>query len=307
MGTITTKTLSNELFRKLIKGVFISTGEKLKDEYTGLFWETTTDELDVIYHQYAGIGLPEEIPQGQSFPTKEPIKGNNKTLTQTKYGYSIRFTEEFKRFNQWSVVEQLMKELRTHQSIFKNQKVFSVYNNAFSNSYDGWDTGKAMCATNHTLLNGDTFSNKPSTNLQLSVASLLAGLIHFDDIVNDQGLPYFQEPRNLIVPTALYPTARELLYSTGKPHEISNTLNIFQDYELQIRKVHYLTSPTAWFITTDAEKFANFAGPSIVTAAEPDIVVQAAADNSRDTIVSSRQFFAAGYGGFLFVYGSPGA
>src|SRR5210317_1449993 len=66
----------------------------------------------------------------------------------------------------------------------KQVKAAAVLNNAFSSSFTGGD-GKELCATDHPLGGGGTFSNEPSSAADLNETSLESALIDISNFVDE--------------------------------------------------------------------------------------------------------------------------
>jgi hypothetical protein len=88
-----------------------------------------------------------------------------------------------------------------------------------------------------------------------------------------------------------------------KPFEQSNTnyqLNSYYNWDVRPFVYHRLTSATSWYLIGDVND--DEFGPRVYTHAEPDLKVEDAPDRSRDTIVTSQQYFDYGFSDARLVY-----
>ena len=108
---------------------------------------------------------------------------------------------------------------------------------------------------------------------------------------DDSGNIFTASPDTLVVNHTLIWDANELLKSSGKPWEMSNTIN---PYKGEVTPFPYtrLTSDTSWFLLAkNNPRYHLF----VITTMAPDVRVYSV-DSTRDTIVQSLQYFKYGFG-----------
>ena len=116
--------------------------------------------------------------------------------------------------------------------------------------------GVALCSAAHPI-DGGTFSNTFSTQLDLNEASLLSALTNIRTNFRDQaGLKIFARGRKLLVPPALEWVAARLVHTPLRPGTGDNDISALQatgslpeKYEV----MDFLTSPYAWFVQTTVD------------------------------------------------------
>lgn len=104
---------------------------------------------------------------------------------------------------------------------------------------------------------GATWSNSPSTAVDLNESTLIAGMKAIrTGFVNEAGLKVRARAQRLIVPVALEDTAIRLIKTELRPGTVNNDVNAIQsmsgglhDFEV----LDYLTSNYGWFLKTDIE------------------------------------------------------
>ena len=127
----------------------------------------------------------------------------------------------------------------------------AIINNGFTTN--GPD-GVPLFSTAHPLLAGGTQANRPTTDADLSVSSLMAALQTIEDMVDDRGKKIMTKAVLLVVPTGNMWTAAELLNSQQKPYTANNEINALQEKDLLHFVYHYLTDSDSWIVLAEKEK-----------------------------------------------------
>ena len=185
----------------------------------------------------------------------------------------------------------------------KQVKAASILNNAFDSSFTGGD-GLELCSTAHTLQNGNTFRNEPSTAADLNETSLENALIDISDFVDERGLNVALRGMKLIVPANLQFVADRLLESDLRPGTADNDVNAIRNMGMvpQGYAVNpFLTDTDAWFVLTDAPNgLKHFQRTPIRTAMEGDF-------DTGNVRYKARERYSFGWSDPRGIYGSPGA
>lgn len=122
----------------------------------------------------------------------------------------------------------------------------SVFNNAFSASYLGYDS-KALCADDHPRSRTDSTSVDNKLTLALTADNLETAVQTMSALKDDKGEEISIMPDTLIVPRALAKTGRELTGSTLNPETGNNAINVHNGMKLVVWE--FLTDSNAWFVT----------------------------------------------------------
>lgn len=113
----------------------------------------------------------------------------------------------------------------------------------------------ALCATNHPI-DGGTYANRPTVDIDLNEASLLAGMIQIRTNFRDQaGLRLYARPRKLVIPPQLEPVAIRLTKTQLRPGTADNDVNAILTTTGGLPDGYfvcdYFTSAFAWFLLTN--------------------------------------------------------
>lgn len=161
--------------------------------------------------------------------------------------------------------------------------------------------GVALISTSHPV-NGTTIANRPTIDVDLNEASLLAGQAAVRANFRDNaGLRMQARARKLVVPIALEPVAIRLLKTELRPGTADNDVNAILSTSGGIPEgylVHdYLTSNFAWFLLTDQKGLSYLQR----IAFEMDMQVDFITDN---LLVKAFERYSFSYYDFRSIYGS---
>jgi len=292
---------NKDLLKGTLEKLFDTTDRAKIVEYPNIFKDIKTDEYYIRRMRIAGLPQGGEIGLGENIPTYDPVYGGTLEFTQKRFGWGFTITDAMKRFEQYDLYAKFTRDLKKTMWEMKDVEVFKLINNPTSTTYGaGYDTF-ALAYDDHTCLDdaSTTYDNK--TTSDLSVSSFEDGTVYFDTIVDDQGQINPGRPNKLIVPPQLRVEAMQLMAPGGVPFEFSNTKNVFPDWDLTLFVAHRMTDDDAWFMAdTNHEDY----GLLVITAQDPDIVVQDAPNTSRNTYVTSQQHFEYGFDDARYIYAS---
>lgn len=118
----------------------------------------------------------------------------------------------------------------------------------------------ALVATNHPIDNG-TYANRPSPDIGLNEAGIEYALQQIRVFPDQAGLRMFARGRKLVVPVALEFTAERLTKAELRPGTSDNDITAYlsaggmpEGYQV----MDFLTSPTAWFVTTSIKGLVSY-------------------------------------------------
>ena len=161
--------------------------------------------------------------------------------------------------------------------------------------------GKALIATDHPI-DGGTVANRPSTDVELNEATLLAGMIAIRTNFKDQaGLKVFARARKLLVPPQLEPVAIRLTKSELRPGTADNDVNAIMSTSGGLPEGYmtndFLTSATAWFLLTNIDGLSYMERVKFETDMQVDFVT----DN---LLVKGYERYSFGYYNWRSIWGS---
>jgi hypothetical protein len=205
-----------------------------------------------------GLGVMPEKTEGASVSYGEIGEAYTRRYTHTSYGLAIRITREMNDDELYGVMGKMTQALARSAKYAVEQQAANVFNNGFT-AYAANPDGLALFSTAHLLAGSSTtFANKPSTDADLSVATLQAGLVRFEQQVDDKNLLIVCPAETLLVSPSDMFLAQEILRSPQKPFTADNEINVLRGL-LRLEVNHFLTDTDAWFILSSKENHSlNF-------------------------------------------------
>jgi len=269
--------VKNDFSRLLEPGVnkiFGDSYSRFPVEYTEIF-DTEKSmkafETDVNMH---GLGLAQVQGEGASVQYATFGQGPKKVYEHIAYGLGFIITHQAMVDNLYmTVMKKGAEKLALSMRTVKETVAANVLNRAFNSSYTGWD-GKELCATNHLLSKGGTWSNELATPMAMSEVALEQALIQIGGYTDDAGIPMSCMGMKLIIPRQLEFEVQRILKSDLQYNTSDNAINVLKSgrYLPQGFTVnHYLTSDTAWFIKTNSlDGLKHFERESLVVKNDSD-------------------------------------
>lgn len=183
---------------------------------------------------------------------------------------------------------------------FKEIVCANILNNATTYNTQLGGDGVALCSTAHPYDLG-TWANRPTVDTDLNESSLLTAQTTIPQVfVDEAGLRIMAEAKKLVVPQALEPVAIRLLKTELRPGTANNDVNAIQSTAGGVKDylcMRYLTSNTAWFLTTNIKGLILMQRNSF----EMDMWVDNVTDN---LLVKAYERYSAGYNDPRCIYGS---
>jgi hypothetical protein len=245
------KAIVEPILNKAFDGVYNQRADEWKqfvDETPGI--ARAYHEEPVMFGFVAAPEIPDGMPvtyqQGGVLFTKRYIYkvyglAYAMTLVLIEDGDHIRIGSIYAKHLAQSLIET------------KEVKCANLLNFAFNSSYPGGD-GVELNNSAHPIVNG-TFSNIAAVSSALSQTSLEQQLISIKKAVDNNGKKIRLAPKKLIVPPDLSFQAEVLLKSvlrTGTNNNDINPIKSAGGLDADCAVVTRLTSPTAWWVSTDA-------------------------------------------------------
>lgn len=249
VGVVSTASIAKAIWPGVNKFYGLGYNEHSKEFEMIFDKETSTKayEEDVLL---SGTGLAPVKEQGSSISYDSIAQGFITRYTHVVYALGFIVTREMMDDDQYDLAFKKAKFLG--RSIRTTQEVVcaNILNRAFNSSYAIGD-GKEMCATDHPLKAGGTFSNELSTGADLSEAAIEQACIQIAGFTDDRGLQMSAKGKKLIIPKELKFQAKRILNSVQQSHTANNATNALKDENLVVVTNHYLNDANNWFIKTD--------------------------------------------------------
>lgn len=229
--------------------------ESLPAYYPDVLRVETTEKAYEDFIITAGLGTTPTKPESVTVALDRPFQVGSVRMTITSYGLGYEVSKELMDDDLYGVVaDPASRFLATSGRDTEERQGAALFNLAFTTqqAYDGVSLINAA----HPLVAGGTASNAPASAQALGFTSLQASIERMRQMVNERGLRIRLMPSNLIVPIPLEWLADEILLSSKKPHEATNTENVMAASRIGLKAFTwpYLTSTTAWFVTVDKSK-----------------------------------------------------
>lgn len=183
---------------------------------------------------------------------------------------------------------------------FKEIQAANILNTATTYDATIVGDGVALCATNHPV-DGSTFANRPSTDLDLNEAAVYSAAIAVRKFRDNANLRARFRTKRLIVPLELEYVASRLLNTELRPGTANNDINAIRENNLfpdGYLVVDYLTSQYAWMVLTDAPEGLLY------LERVPFEMSMWTDDVTDNLLVKGYERFYCGYDGPRGIYGS---
>lgn len=229
-------------------------------EYTELFDLFTSDKAYEEDVQLTGFGVAPVKAQGASVTYDSEVQGPTTRYTHIAYALGYIVTHEELKDNLYTEVSNsragaLARAFRQT----KERVAANVYNRATTSGYTGGD-GVVLLSTAHVNTSGGTYSNKLTTDADLSEAALEDLTIQIMQATDDRGLQINLMPKSLIVAPSNYYNANRILKTEKQVDTANNNINVLKANGVIPKLVvnHYLTDSDAWFIRTNVSNGMKF-------------------------------------------------
>lgn len=246
-------------FRSIVEPIlneaFDGVYDQRADEYKEVF--TEEDGIPRNYHEEPvlfGFGAAPELPDGMPVTYQQGGVLFIKRYVYHVFGLAYALTKVLVEDGDHIRIGTVYaKHLAQSLMETKEVKCANELNRAFNNTYAGGD-GVSLSNASHPIVNG-TYSNILATAAALSQTSLEQLLIQIRSAVDANGKKIRLMPKKLIVAPGNIFQAEVLLKSvlrTGTNNNDVNPVKSMGLLEADPAVLSRLTSPTAWWIQTDA-------------------------------------------------------
>jgi phage major head subunit gpT-like protein len=205
----------------------------------------------------AGLGLFAHKPEGQAITYDDMVQGPSKRWVHRTYSLGIKISEELIEDSLYPDIPTEMKSLSAELGKSADETltllVWDMLNNGTATTNHGCADAKALFASDHVLLNGDSYNNLLSPAADLSATSLQTAIDDFEMTKGDEGRYQNIKAKYLIVNPSNAWKAKELLNSAFDPESANNAVNTLKERNLSL-----IVSPQF----TDTDAFVLMAEPA---------------------------------------------
>ena len=278
---------------------------RYENQHTEIFSTETSDRAFEEEVMLSGFGSAPVKNEGAAVEFDDAVESFTARYTHETIALAFAITEEAIEDNLYDrLAARYTRALARSMANTKQVKAAAVLNNAFTAGQFAGGDGVALCATNHPLVSGGTFSNTLATAADLSETSLEQSLIDIQAFVDERGLKVALQGRKLIIPKELQFTAERILKSPLRVGTADNDINALKNMGMipeGYRINNFLTDSDAFFIMTDAPNgLKHFVRAPLRTAIEGDF-------DTGNTRFKARERYSFGFSDPRGIFGSVGA
>jgi len=234
-----------------LRRVCIEAGEERPREYGFTHTVADMETNPVVDRQIAMLGTMPSKLEGESMALDSPILGGTVTHYAEPYALAVEITWEMWRDERYGVMQDFAAHSGRSGRHREEVDAASIFNNAFSNTFAGFD-GVALCSTAHPFIDGSgTWANRPNPDIGFSVTGIQNMILDFEGLENERHITEVMTPRTLVIHYQQKFAAREILGSGSKPYTMDNELNALIEEDLRVLHHHFLTTATNWFALAD--------------------------------------------------------
>ena len=299
---------SNQIAQLLRPGLKAVVGQypAYPEQWTEIYKTYKSDKYQEIEVEMKYLGAADIKLEGAPISTDTMGERVITSYTHKRVGLSFTITKE-------AIEDDLYKSqfpmqavsLKKSLIVTKNILGANLLNNAFNPAAPIGD-GQPVCSTAHPI-DGGTFANAFGAGIppvDFSEAALEQALILIQKFPMQSGILSATMAKKLVIPRELQFSAARLLDSKFRVATANNDINAMyhNDYIPEGYRVNqYLTSPTAYFICTDAEDGLKHYER---TPVQTDTYVDFMTDN---VMAKATERYSFGITNPRAIFGSPGA
>jgi len=220
-------------------------------------------EEDVIR---SGLGLPNIKGEGAPVTYDTQIAGPKQTWIPDVFALAIRITEEAIEDNLYELrggSEGDLKELfyDLGEAMAENMETLCArfFNSGTATTYHTTRFSKALFATDHSRLDGSSFSNK-STQTDLTYAAFWTNLVAAENQYNHRQYRIKKKVKNLWIPPQLEQKGLEILKSTDRPDTANRAVSAYavSGRKIALKVWPHMTDTDMWVLHLDGDGIILF-------------------------------------------------
>lgn len=237
------------------------TGELFKPQYT-----THAAE---IYEVFAGVGLYSQTAETQTVPLDTPKVTNKVFVNVLDWTKGVELSKNMFDDNMHGVWARIVQDMARKARITQDFQAFALFRNGFTTTLTA--DGAAVFGA-HTLIKGGTYTNYTSgASSALSDTSLYTAIVSMRQQPDQANVIMGNVPSILLVPSALFKLAMQLVDSALVADSAQNAINVYRSaYGIKVLTSPFLDaaaggSDTAWFLLARNHGFTRLIRQGIET------------------------------------------
>ena len=300
---LTTSRFTHAITETSLKKVFVIGYKEVSPIYPRVFNVDNARFLSEKTLTTESTPLLAEGGEGTNVHTFDINEAYKTTYTQRVFDGGFYVTLQMRIFDMYGLIAKFTKDIGRAAAETTDYYAADYFNNctATTAAYVLAD-GKALIDTAHPLVGGSTFSNKPTTDVDIDVAPLEDALFYYDTIPDHNGNPtQAKEPGLIIVNPKLKPRVLQLLTAEKVPFEQSNTPNIIKTgWNIDVAFWKWISGTDDWFLLPKRIDYNR-----MFWGYKPNIEVTYKGE-TRNQLVTCVSMFKQGFDDPRDVYGSTG-
>ena len=200
----------------------------------------------------AGLGYLVAKPEGAAYTNDERIQGFKKTWNHKAYALAVRITHEAIEDDQYGKMKMVAKDLGVSAAATMHLLAIRMLMNAAATTYHTTGDGLALCVSNHTRLDGSTWSNVMSAAAP-TTASVEAAVKNFEAIVDHRGKQYDQKAKAIVCGPTHEFTMSKILESVQVAENANNANNTLKTRRSLKLKIEPEITDGRWFVMGDKD------------------------------------------------------
>ena len=254
------------LFRPGLRRDFRDSYQDFEPEYTSFMNVSTTGEPEMRGTYIIGLNRLQERFDGEPITYDDPKLGNISVGVVKEFAGGFMLTRRTVEEDKYGKANQGAKWLARAARLTYEYRVGAFLDDLFTGTYfKSMQDNLALIHTAHVLQGnaGGTVANRPSTDVQLSVAGITAILDLWTVLKDENGDPIKASPDTLIYGTSPgdESTALAIWNSTLEPFTADNTDNVIRRRmgKPKIIQSHYKANPKSYFLVSSQLNDAHVA------------------------------------------------
>jgi phage major head subunit gpT-like protein len=222
-----------------------------------------------------GPGVAEDKAKGVAMTYKNLVVETPKRILMQTRALGVRVPFEDMQDDQTGALKRLAEAVGRSHRVAQELVKANVFNGAFGTFYRTGYDGLALCSTSHTLevdridaadtdlsalptRDTGTWSNRLATDADLDHAALQDAITLMRRTVGREGDLIILNPRTLLVPPEIEPTAWTLINSQGRSDTANRAESDIPRHGINIVSSPFLYDSDAWFVIADQHDLQYF-------------------------------------------------
>jgi len=287
-------------YDKVFKDSFMASDAQFKEVFNIIDSKDSYNK----FAGYTGLGLVPKKTKGVNAIFNTPVQKFAKTFTPDTYSLGVRIEKEAFDDDKTGNLRKIPADLGESSRVTFEVDCAALLSRCQSGSYLGGD-GKTLCATNHPLYGSGastTYSNKPTTDVDLSVSAIESAIPALRGTKNDQSIATGLRGKYLVTHPDNWATIIQLLENQDKAGTANRDSNAIKTLRLTPILLDHLADTDGWWIITE-KKYHQL----MLVMREPvSTKSYPAPDNTDDAIFRVRFRKTEGWISPLGLYGCDG-